>query len=129
MSHYCPINEPQSQCKVITPDDTFKSEDYAGPYSSHKECVDQNIIFNRCLPYKCDNGKCIQDKDGIYYSNSSCEVLCEVGDDSKTKTFCEKLQKHAFDYIDIDLNCKDKNQQNLNVVLLIVIIWIGILLF
>ena len=71
----------------------------------------------------------IRDKDGIYYSKSSCEVLCDLGDVSKTKTFCENLQKHVFDYIDIDLNCKDKNQQNLNVVLLIVIIWIGILLF
>ena len=77
------------------------------------------------MPYKCEGGNCIPDKDGIYYSKSSCEILCDLGDD---KTFCEKLQK-VFDYIDIDLNCKDKNQQNLNVVLLIVIIWIGILLF
>ena len=92
MSHYCPINEKDPECKVITPDDTFKSEDYAGPYSSHKECVDSNIMFKRCMPYKCEGGKCIQDKDGIYYSKSSCEVLCDLGDVSKTKTSMSPLK-------------------------------------
>lgn len=129
MPYYCPKkNKDGKECKLITPDDKFKPGDYSGPYSSQKKCVDANKAnkAKRCLPYKCEGGNCIQDKDGIYYSKSSCEVLCDLGDN---KTFCDKLQTHVFDYIDIDLNCKDKSQQNLNVVLLIVIIWIGILLF
>lgn len=43
--------------------------------------------------------------------------------------FCKKLQDSLFSYLDFDLNCDDTTQQNLNIVLFIAIIWIGILLF
>ena len=79
------------------------------------------------MPYTCDDkGQCVSDDSGIYHSQDTCDVIC--GSDDKG-TFCGKLQKYVFSYLDFDLNCNDNSQQNLNIVLLIAIIWIGILLF
>ena len=95
-----------------------------GTYTTQKECIKTN---NKCKPYKCKgkDNTCVQDEDGVYHSKDACDITCGLND----KTLCSKLQPYSFSYLGIDLNCKDKSQQNLNIVFLIVIIWIGILLF
>ena len=40
-----------------------------------------------------------------------------------------KIQKYIFDNIGFDLDCANSDTQNLNIFLLIAIIWIGVLLF
>ena len=122
MSYYC--SDSKREC-YFGLEKTNKQND-KGPYLTQKKCIEAS---NTCQPYKCtgtgDNKTCSPDDSGMYHSKTACDAMC-VSDD---KNFCKKLQDYLFSYLDFDLNCTDKSQQNLNIVLLIAIIWIGILLF
>ena len=123
MSYYC--SEKNKDC-YFGLDNGLKKRDSKdqGPHTTLKKCVEDKK--NACKPYTCKGNTCVSDDDGIYHSRDACDVMCGVDDKG---TFCGNLQTYVFSYLDFDLNCKDKSQQNLNIVFLIVIIWIGILLF
>ena len=96
-----------------------------GTYDTKDECYKKG---KSCTKYACKEDNCVEDNtNGRYESKVLCNVLCNKKEGRGE--FCGNIQKYLFDYLDIDLECKARNKQDLNIFLLIAIIWIGILLF
>ena len=95
-----------------------------GDYDTKAECYSKETDCNK---YTCgDDDTCTKDNDdGKYESETTCNLLCN----KDSGLLCANIQEYIFDNIGFDLDCANSDKQNLNIFLLIAIIWIGVLLF
>ena len=77
-----------------------------------------------CLGKTCKNNKCVKDKNGEYSSEELCNIACS---DDETSV-CSKVNKFVFDFFGLHLSC-EKGSQQLQIVVFVVLVWIGVLLF